>query len=444
MSSPTNWDVSYPTISNNPQHFNGMKKTLLTILLTLSFTTYGQTVTDAILCDDVKSVFLSRSDNESERPFLRMGRNGEPSEQLMLRFDILWPQAHDLRYRIRHCNADWEIDDLEPVEYINGREEAPIENYQFSIVTRITYVNYYQMLPDTYTSFTASGNYLLEVFPTENPDSILFTRRFCVYEDLTAIEATIAKPSGAYGNINRDQEVSLGVTPVEGSFLPHRSEYYKVKLQQNRRADLCRWLPFDSHSGNTLMYRWHAENVFPGGNCFRYFDLSNLWAAMYHVQRIEQMGGENFAFLQPEEDRSTKNYSPYASLNGGMKINIREHNNPHTEADYVWVNFSLPMTRPYLNGNIYIVGELTQWRLDDASRMEWNSQYKAYTKRLLLKQGYYAYQLLFLPIGENEALTATLEGDHYAMKNSYTAYIYLRMPGARYDRLVGLREFMSP
>ena len=75
--------------------------------------------------------------------------------------------------------------------------------------------------------------------------------------------------------------------------------------------------------------------------------------------------------------------------------------------------------------------------------MEWNSKYKAYTKRLLLKQGYYAYQLLFLPAGEKEGLTATLEGDHYAMSNSYTAYVYLRLPGARYDRLVGLKEFRN-
>ena len=411
-----------------------MKKAFLAILLFLSCTSFGQVVTDSIRCDEVKSVFLTRSDIEMERPFIRMGDFDEPTEQLMLRFDILWPQPYDLRYRIRHCNADWEVDNLEPGEYINGREEGLIENYQFSFITRVTYVNYYQLIPDAYSSFVASGNYLLEVFPSENPDSILFTRRFCVYENLTSIEATISKPTGAYGNINRDQEVSIGVTPMEGSFLPLQAEYYKVRLQQNRRTDLCRWLPIDGHLGNTMMYRWHAENVFPAGNCFRYFDLSNLWAAMYHVQRIEQMGGENFAFLQPEEDRSSKVYSPYASLNGGMKINIREHNNPQIEADYVWVNFSLPMMRPFLNGNVYIVGELTQWKLDDASRMEWNSQYKAYTKRMLLKQGYYAYQLLFLPIGEKEGLTATLEGDHYETPNNYTVFVYYRAPSDRYDR----------
>ena len=421
-----------------------MKRCFLITLLLLSYNIlFSQIAIDTIQCEEVKSVFLTRSDIEMERPFIRMGNMGEPTEQLMLRFDILWPQPHDLRYRIRHCDADWEIDHLEPGEYIHGREEGTIENYQFSFNTRISYVNYFQPIPDAYSTFAASGNYLLEVFPAENPDSVILSRRFCVFEDLTAIDASISKPSGAYGDINRDQEVSLGITPMEGSFLPLQADYYIVKMQQNRRTDLCRRLPFDSFSGNTLLYRWHAENVFPGGNCFRYFDMSNMWAAMYHVQRIEQAGGENFAFLQPDEDRSSKPYSPYASLNGGMKINIRDRNNPQIEADYVWVNFSLPMARPYLNGSIHIVGDLTQWQLDDGSRMEWNSKYKAYTKRLLLKQGYYAYQLLFLPAGEKEGLTATLEGDHYAMSNSYTAYVYLRMPGARYDRLVGLKEFRN-
>ena len=62
---------------------------------------------------------------------------------------------------------------------------------------------------------------------------------------------------------------------------------------------------------------------------------------------------------------------------------------------------------------------------------------------MLIKQGYYSYQLLFLPTGESEALTATLEGDHYVTPNSYTIYVYYRSPDARYDRLVGLLRTTS-
>ncbi|MBP5516100.1 MAG: DUF5103 domain-containing protein [Bacteroidales bacterium] len=421
-----------------------MKKLILIAFVLVSTQmSICQTAIDSIWCNEVRSVFLTRGDIELERPIIPMGNPGEPSEQLMLRFDILEPQPGNFRYRIRHCDADWNIDNLEPSEFINGMEEGDIENYQFSFNTLQNYVNYYQPLPSRYSAFTASGNYVLEIYYKDNPDSIILTKRFCVFENLTNIEATISKPSGAYGNINRDQEISIGITPRDGSFLPSQAEYYRIIVQQNRREDLKRTMPFSGFSGNTMMYRWHAENVFPGGNSFRYFDLSNMWAAMYHVQRIEQWGGENFAFLQPEEDRSDKVYTQYSSLNGGMKINIRERREPQIEADYVWVNFSFPMERPFLNGNIYILGDITQWRLDDDSRMEWNAKYKAYTKRMLLKQGYYSYQLVFLPTGETEGLTATLEGDHFAMPNNYTVYVYLRQPGSRYDRLVGYGTYIK-
>ena len=72
--------------------------------------------------------------------------------------------------------------------------------------------------------------------------------------------------------------------------------------------------------------------------------------------------------------------------------------------------------------------------------MDWNPRYKAYTKRLLLKQGYYSYQLIFLPAGESQGQTSRIEGDHFEMTNSYTIFVYYRPPGARFDRLVGLVE----
>lgn len=401
---------------------------------------FSQTAIDSNWDATVKSVFLSRNDIELERPLIRMNSFGEPSEQLTLRFDILSPVTYSFRYRIRHCNALWEIDDLDDSDFLSGIGEGSIDNYQPSFNTLQQYVNYYQLIPGTFNYFTASGNYIVEVYLANEPEHIILTRRFCVYEDLTSIEAVIAKPSGAYGNIFNDQEISIGITPANGSYLPLQADYYHVVVQQNGREDLTRIMPFNGYNGSTMMYQWKAENVFPGGNNFRYFDLSNMWAAMYHVQRIEKWGGENFAFLQPEEDRSEKAYSQYNSLNGGMKINIRDRNNPQTEADYVWVNFSLPMEYPLLNGNVYIVGELTGWHMNDESRMEWQPQYKAYTKRLLLKQGYYSYQLLFLPAGEHEGLTATFEGDHFVTPNNYTIYVYLRTPGTRYDRMVGLKK----
>lgn len=409
---------------------------ILALFLLLSSALFSQTLADANNSDIVKSVLLSpveaqlNDDFSSEGPFFTIA------------FDLLEAQAAHLQYRILHCNARWEPDGLEPGEFLSGLSEGNIDNYQSSFTTLIDYVHYELTFPSAYSRFTASGNYVVQVFPQNEPDSILLTRRFCIYEDLVEIDVEMAKPSGAFGNLWKDQEVDVAVSPRSGSFLPLQESYYIVELQQNRRDDLRRILPFSSYGSSSMLYHWDKSNVFPGGNHFRYFDLSNLRATMYHVQRIEQYGGEVIAFLQPDEDRSRKPYSQYNSLNGGMKVNIRDRQNPDIEADYVWVNFSLPMLRPFLDGSVHIVGELTQWHFDDDSRMEWNSRYKAYTKRMLLKQGYYSYQLLFLPAEGGEALTATLEGDHFATPNAYTVRVYYCPPGARYDRLVGSGSYV--
>lgn len=415
-----------------------MKKVLATIAAILIYNlAVSQIATDTNYCADVQSVYLSLGDNELEAPILRMGSPETQPDQMLLRFDIMSPNPDHLRYRFRHCNAQWEPDGLDAAEFFSGMTEGSIGNHQSSFTTLKDYTNYYQLIPEPYGYFLASGNYLLEVFPDEYPDSIMLTRRFCVYEEIVDIDASLSKPRGAYGNINRDQELDVGVTPRRNSGLAMQAEYYIVVAQQNRREDLKRRLTFSGINGSTLRYEWQKENVFAGGNTFRYFDLSNLRATMYHVQKIDQWGGEIFAFLQPEENRSRKVYTQYNSLNGGMKTNIRDRNNPQIEADYVWVNFSLPMERPLLGGSLHIVGELTQWSLGDISRMEWNAKYKAYTKRMMLKQGYYSYQILYLPAGEKEAMTATIEGDHYEMPNDYRVFVYYRQPGARYDRLVG-------
>lgn len=410
-----------------------MKRLIAIIPLLISGAlAFSQITIDTNCSADVKTVVLAPYET-------RMGDAFNPnSEAFVLSFDILGPQPSHLRYRLRHCDADWRPDGLEAGEFISGPAEASIENYQSSFTTHTDYTHYEQSFPSPYSYFTASGNYIVEVFPQDKPDSLLLVRRFCVYEDLVDISIEMSKPSGAFGRFNCDQQVNIGITPRSGSFLASQEKHYLVELQQNRRQDLRRRLDFSGYSGTALRYEWTAQNVFAGGNHFRYFDLSNLHATMYHVQRIEQWGGETFAFLQPDEDRSRKAYTQYNSLNGGMKVNIRDRYNPDIEADYVWVNFSLPMARPFLDGSVHIAGELTQWQLGDGSRMEWNDKYRAYTKRMLLKQGYYSYQLLFLPTGESEALTATLEGDHLAMPNAYTVRVYYRAPGARFDRLVGI------
>lgn len=410
---------------------------LILLILTLSSLTFGQVQKDSISTEFIRTVLLTRSGSEGQPPVLTL----EGNERLTLQFDELSDQSHTFRYRISHCDAEWRPDGLEPYQFLDGFDEGYINDFESSFTTLMPYMHYSCRLPAEYTRFLISGNYLLTVFLDEQPDSVVFTRRFWVTEQ--SIDAKVELTRAAEG-LQRNQEVNVFLdwnqqrSPRSGVIL--QPQYLKVFLQQNGRLDNLRQLPFSNYSGGTLCYQWRPENIFPGGNSFRYFDASNLRATMYNIQRVEHFGGEIFAILRPEEDRSRKNYSPVESLNGGMKVNARDRNNPTLEAEYLWVNFSLPMEQPLLGGEIFIVGQLTDWLLNDESRMEWNPEFKAYVKRLELKQGYYAYQLLYRPYGEREALSATIEGDHYGTPNTYTAYVYYRGPNDIYDRLILYRQ----
>jgi hypothetical protein len=397
----------------------------------------GQIVTDSNWVDEVKTVTLYKNGVELEQPVMVLGGD----DRLLLRFDILGAETENYRYRIQHCDSRWQVDDMEPYEFINGFEEGPIENYASSFTTLQPYVNYYQYIPAQYSQLLISGNYVVSVFPQDYPDSILLTRRFCVTEGSVKADATVGVP---YDNaaIFERREVDVTVennNDYTGSMIPPmlNPAFFRVVVQQNGRIDNLRQLQFGGYDRGALSFKNHAENVFYCGNTFRYFDISNIRTAMYNVWQIDEYGGEWYAMLKPLEDRSNKVFITEVTLNGGMKVNVWDRTNKQTEADYVYVNFSLPMDYPFLNGNIYVVGDLTQWKMDEHSRMEYNMELKAYTLRLLLKQGYYAYQLLFLPVGETQGQTAVLEGDHYEMKNTYTAYVYYRAPNDRYDRLVG-------
>lgn len=416
-----------------------MKKIAL-LILTLSFATANAlalTLSDSTWRTDVKSVELyveggpQTLRNEQATPVLTLGERG----LLVLEFDIIGTEPEHLRWGISHCSRRWLPDSLDMQDFMTGFPEGYIDTYDPSFTTITDYIHYRATLPDRYAEFTHSGNYIVAV--TDDRGDTLFTRRFCVSEQAAAVHLDLSRP---YDGIDLDRRQELDVS-VSSQTIALNQLYLSVEAQQNGRLDSRRWLQFSGYDGQALAYRHRQCNIFQGGNTFRYFDCSNLRTPMYNVLRVTEYGGELLALLRPDQDRSAKHFLTETNLLGGYKVNVWDRNNPRTEADYVWVNFSLPVEQPFLDANIYVVGALTDWRLDSLSLMEYNPQRRAYTKRLLLKQGYYAYQLLALPSGAaagTEASTARLEGDHRETPNRYTVYVYLRSPADRADRLLAV------
>ena len=69
--------------------------------------------------------------------------------------------------------------------------------------------------------------------------------------------------------------------------------------------------------------------------------------------------------------------------------------------------------------------------------MVFNPIQQQYECTMLLKQGWYNYEYVFLRNGDQEGVASKFEGSHYETDNDYLALVYYRNPRDRYDRVIG-------
>ena len=89
------------------------------------------------------------------------------------------------------------------------------------------------------------------------------------------------------------------------------------------------------------------------------------------------------------------------------------------------------------NQEVYVIGEMTDWRLRDEFKMEYDESSHTYFCNPLLKQGYYNYAFSVVDAETYEpSPEEDMEGDWHETGNLYTIFIYYRPFGQRYDRLM--------
>ena len=113
-----------------------------------------------------------------------------------------------------------------------------------------------------------------------------------------------------------------------------------------------------------------------------------------------------------------------------------------TGADYMVVHFAL-QSPPLSGGKLYVDGEFTQHNFTGSNQMHYNSQTGCYEASLMLKQGAYNYQYLWVPDGSQVGKADEMEGNYYQTVNEYQILVYNRKRGERYDRLIGYNIIYS-
>jgi hypothetical protein len=179
------------------------------------------------------------------------------------------------------------------------------------------------------------------------------------------------------------------------------------------------------------------ENIFPAGNEYRWFDIKSMRYQSPYVKNIVFSEGHFNVSLFPDPVKASSRYFYEEDLNGKYFIEIQEEQNDDTDADYVYVYFTLPFEPLMAEGDFYVMGALSGPGYSEQKRMKYNSETASFELRLLLKQGYYNYRYEFLKKGDKAGDASLTEGNYYETENDYFILVYYRGSSSRYDRLIG-------
>lgn len=354
----------------------------------------------------------------------------EQNVPLLLSFDQLYSEYEDFKVKIIHCNYNWEKSLLNDNEFLFEFNEFPVRNYEVSFNTRTEFTHYRLTVPKV----KLPGNYLLIVYRGSNPNDLILTKRFMVYNSQAGIGPEV-EVSSDISKRRSHQQIKFVINYNNLEVLNPLDDI-KVVIRQNQRWDnaITGLKPtFLRESEQILEYEhFNLENNFPGGNEFRFFDLRTINYTGQNVSGIEKKTNRIDAFIFKDENRGDEVYGQFNDINGDFLINNLETSPPQTASDYVNVHFFLETEK--IRDEVYVSGELTNWNFTNDNLMDYDEELKGYTGNLLLKQGWYNY-IYYTP--ESNSKPYALEGSFFETENTYEFFVYFRPQGTRADQIVG-------
>ncbi|MBR4841699.1 MAG: DUF5103 domain-containing protein [Bacteroidaceae bacterium] len=392
---------------------------LMSVPLTVCAQWYGS------VSDRVNTLRTITCGDWERAPIITLGSD----ETIEFSFDEMSHRYHRFTYHITHCDARWEASDLIESEYMEGFNDQPIDSWENSLNTTFDYTHYTMTLPNNDIILKLSGNYRLSI--REDGKEVAWFR-FLISEDMHNLSASVS------GNTDIDthkahQQVDMTVSTNGLTLRDPDKEIYTV-VMQNRRFDNAVINPQPTYnSGGKLTYEHCRDLIFPAGNEFRRFEAVNMYEYFLNVDRISFHDPYYHASLM--EDTRHHAYTFDFDHNGRFLVRYNQADDSDIEADYLFVHFNL-LSEPLEGGKMYVSGLFTGGNSGPEWEMEYNRVSGRYEATILLKQGAYDYQYLWIPEGNAVGQTKPVEGDWYETKNEYLILLYYRQRGLRYDRLV--------
>lgn len=378
---------------------------------------------------DIRSVSLRNSASFMAPPLLRLGTD----DMLLLNFDVIGDDSEYLRARLVHCNADWEPSRLLPSEVVDGFNETEISDFAFSSNTFIHYVNYNLPIPSPGIEPLVSGNYIIQVYPEDDPDETILQVPFYVTENISPLSAAITTRTDRGVNDGWQQlEISADLSST-GSVNPYQDLI--LTIRQNTDLTQTRTLthPFRTE-GSKVIFAHDNALIFPAGNEYRRFETVRTDYPGMHVDSVALSQTNWQAWLSSDTPRTSSQYSYDRTQHGRYKINEYNSTEPDLSADYVTVHFSLD-SPPVPGKEIYLDGEFALGIPEWQRKMTYDNEQQRYSASIPLKQGSYNYRYIAGDSPEKSS-PSCIEGDFHETQNEYLINLYLRLPSSRADRLI--------
>lgn len=353
-----------------------------------------------------------------------------------INFDALSHGFGRYAYTITHCNADWTPSSLSALEFMRGFQNLSIDDFANSLNTTTFYTNYRLLLPNNDIRFKVSGNYVVKVYNEDNPKEIVFTACFSVQEPRLNLTANVSTNTDI--DINKEhQQLRFEIDYRNYEITSPQTDLKVYVIQNNRLDNMVTNIQPLRITNDKIIYEFNRDLIFKAGNEYRRIEfLSNKYNGM-GVQRIQYHRPFYHVDLFPDRLRTNKPYLYDQDQNGHFVIRSSQAEDPDTEADYYIVHFALE-SGLLENGNVYLLGSIFNNVPNENSKMEYNEDAKQYEKSVLMKQGTYNYQYMFVRDGEQKGDTSPIEGNFSQSSNEYRIMVYHRPFGAKYDQLVGV------
>lgn len=274
------------------QHYfvflQAMRQLIFVLLLLASDVLAGNKIYSPM----VKTLTTIVNNDWQNRPVMELGS----WDVLRIGFDELSHDSHRYICHLTRCEADWsEATDVFESDWLQGFNDYPLEDYQNSLNTTVSYTHYEFQIPNEQCRIRMSGNYRLTVFDEDNGHEKVLDAEFYVVEPVVNIGLSMSTNTDI--DVNKShQQLTMTLEYKDLKVVRPEEEIYTVVMQNwNEQTARLNLRPQYSYYQG-LRWEHQRELIFDGGNEFHKFEILDVSHPTMGIDRIGWDGKRYQAF----------------------------------------------------------------------------------------------------------------------------------------------------